>query len=252
MPDPQPRPGETARRKADRLTRARIRRGGESAPASPYEEAWHRGAEGELILGEALNAAVSSKGMAVLHDLALPGKSSNIDHLVVGPAGVSIVDAKAWSGDVWIGHNTVGQRRHPRHKVMDGMRQQMHRVHTVLATAGREVPVEGLLCFVNNNKGIPRDHVKWLEGIGIGRPGPVTNHVTRTGPLSPEDMRDIKLLLCGAFVVSGGEVSPSFPPPPSYVPPHPPYDATPTGSTTPRRPKKLSLWRRFSRRLMRS
>lgn len=247
MPDsePRPQPGESARRKADGLRRARIRRGGEEAPASAYEEAWHRGAEGERILGEALNRAASSKGVAVLHDLALPGKKSNIDHLVVGPAGVSIVDAKAWTGGVWIGHDTVGQRGRPRHKVMEGMRQQKHRVHSILASAGRDdVPVEGLLCFVHHNKGIPQTKVEWREGIGIGTPTPVADYVTRAGTLSPDDMREIHALLRNAFVVSGGEVGLDLAPPVAYVPTAPPYDATPATATIPWRPKKTPLWRR--------
>ncbi|HEX6878259.1 MAG TPA: NERD domain-containing protein [Nocardioidaceae bacterium] len=42
-------------------------------------------------------------GFRCLHDRAWPGtRSANIDHIVVGPSGVFVVDTKNWSGDVRI------------------------------------------------------------------------------------------------------------------------------------------------------
>ena len=42
-------------------------------------------------------------GFRCLHDRAWPGtRSANIDHVVVGPSGVFVVDTKNWSGDVRI------------------------------------------------------------------------------------------------------------------------------------------------------
>ena len=32
----------------------------------------------------------------VLHDLAVPGSRANVDHLVIGPTGVWVVDTKAY------------------------------------------------------------------------------------------------------------------------------------------------------------
>src|SRR4051812_32411396 len=37
----------------------------------------------------------------ITHDLDLPG-AGNIDHLAVGPAGVFVLDSKAWSGVVTV------------------------------------------------------------------------------------------------------------------------------------------------------
>jgi hypothetical protein len=34
----------------------------------------------------------------VLHDRAIPGCPGNVDHLLVGPTGVFVVDSKLWSG----------------------------------------------------------------------------------------------------------------------------------------------------------
>jgi hypothetical protein len=38
------------------------------------------------------------QGWAVLHDLAVPGSRANIDHLVIGPGGVFVIDSKQYSG----------------------------------------------------------------------------------------------------------------------------------------------------------
>jgi Nuclease-related domain len=37
-------------------------------------------------------------GWAVLHDLAVPGSRANIDHLVIGPGGVFVIDSKQYRG----------------------------------------------------------------------------------------------------------------------------------------------------------
>ncbi len=37
-------------------------------------------------------------GWVVLHDLAIPGSRANIDHLLIGPGGVFIIDSKQYRG----------------------------------------------------------------------------------------------------------------------------------------------------------
>jgi Nuclease-related domain. len=36
----------------------------------------------------------------VLHDRVIPGAPGNIDHLVIGPTGIFVVDSKVWAGRV--------------------------------------------------------------------------------------------------------------------------------------------------------
>ncbi|MGX5653173.1 nuclease-related domain-containing protein [Geodermatophilus nigrescens] len=61
-------------------------------------ERWGRGAEGERRTGRALRPLLRS-GWHVVQDLDWPGVG-NVDHLVVGPGGVFVLDSKAWSGVV--------------------------------------------------------------------------------------------------------------------------------------------------------
>jgi hypothetical protein len=64
---------------------------------SPDAVAWRRGAAGERRTARLLGP-LERQGWAVLHDLALPGSQANLDHLVIGPGGVFVVDSKQYRG----------------------------------------------------------------------------------------------------------------------------------------------------------
>src|SRR5260370_8573716 len=57
--------------------------------------AWAPGASGEAKLAETLAAMPN---LRVLNDRRVPGTRGNIDHLVIAPAGVFVVDAKNYRG----------------------------------------------------------------------------------------------------------------------------------------------------------
>jgi hypothetical protein len=59
--------------------------------------AWRRGAAGERHTARLL-AGLERHGWTVLHDLAVPGSRANIDHLVVGPGGMFVIDSKHYRG----------------------------------------------------------------------------------------------------------------------------------------------------------
>jgi hypothetical protein len=61
--------------------------------------AWAYGANGERALGKLLDP-LRDEGLAVLHDRRIPRSKANIDHLVVAPWGVFVVDAKNYKGRV--------------------------------------------------------------------------------------------------------------------------------------------------------
>lgn len=86
----------------------------------PSAGAWEAGAEGERRVAQALTALPPE--WLVLHDrLLMPGRSeANLDHVVVGPAGVFLIDSKNWAGRISEYQGSVfkhaggpdGQRRH--------------------------------------------------------------------------------------------------------------------------------------------
>jgi hypothetical protein len=64
---------------------------------SPDAIAWRRGAAGERRTARVLGQ-LERHGWAVLHDLAVPGSRANIDHLVIGPGGIFVIDSKQYRG----------------------------------------------------------------------------------------------------------------------------------------------------------
>lgn len=120
-------------------------------------ESWSKGGVGDQKLGAALDAMVDH-GLLTLHDRQIPGSKANIDHMVVAPSGVWIVDAKRYKGlvtkvdkgglfrtDV---HLTVGGR--DRTSLADGVARQVEHVKRALQhTPHAMVPIHGVLCFVD-------------------------------------------------------------------------------------------------------
>jgi hypothetical protein len=87
---------------------------------SPDTHAWRRGATGERRTARLL-APLERHGWAVLHDLAIPGSPANIDHLVIGPGGVAVIDTKHYRGRLWL--DTYGLLWHGRHLLVPNLRK---------------------------------------------------------------------------------------------------------------------------------
>ena len=116
--------------------------------------AWAQGAEGERALAEALAGV---EGIQVLHDRRMPGGRGNIDHIVVGPAGVFVVDAKLYEGQIRIRDVGGFFKRDDRlyvgrwdcSQLADKVVSQLHAVDEVLRAAGAQMPpTAAVLCFV--------------------------------------------------------------------------------------------------------
>jgi hypothetical protein len=108
---------------------------------STQARVWQRGAKGEQQTARLLGR-LGSEGYVVFHDLAMPDSPANLDHLVVGPSGVFVIDSKQWTGQV--------------HQSADGLIWHNHyRLDRTLATIGWQaktlgrllgVPVAPLVC----------------------------------------------------------------------------------------------------------
>lgn len=72
------------------------------ANARAAEHAWSAGAVGEERVADAL-MGLEQLGWVIMHDVAWPGRPrANLDHVLIGPGGVLIVDTKNWSGTVTV------------------------------------------------------------------------------------------------------------------------------------------------------
>jgi Nuclease-related domain len=82
--------------------------------------AWRRGATGERHTA-CLLAPLERHGWAILHDLAIPGSQANIDHLVIGPGGVLVIDSKQYRGRLRL--DAYGMLWHGRHLLVSTLRK---------------------------------------------------------------------------------------------------------------------------------
>lgn len=117
-------------------------------------KAWEVGAIGEELMGQRLTDLPDT--FRVLHDRRIPGTRANIDHIVVGPTGVWVVDAKRYKSKRPALHVEGGIIR-PRveslriggrdgTKLVRGVQNQVERVAAALGDT--DVRVVGVLCFL--------------------------------------------------------------------------------------------------------
>ena len=114
-----------------------------AAKAEEYRlqsENWAKGAAGERLTGERL--LTLSAEFVVLHDLHVPGSRANVDHLVIGPNGVFVVDSKAYTGKLTAGDGTLWRGKYPIRKEVETLSFISGRIAEHL-----EVPVASILCF---------------------------------------------------------------------------------------------------------
>jgi hypothetical protein len=86
---------------------------------SPDASAWRRGAAGERRTARLLGQ-LERYGWAALHDLAVPGSHANIDHLVIGPGGVFVIDSKQYRGRLQL--DPAGRLWHGRYPLAPTLR----------------------------------------------------------------------------------------------------------------------------------
>lgn len=153
---------EYERRAANRQSRIKGRFGGRiggvilalsDEPMST--KAWARGSEGERELAKAL---ADVDGVRMLHDRRVPGTRGNIDHILIGPGGVFVVDAKLYAGTIRVRDVGGLLKRDERLYVgrrdcsdlAENMKWQVEAVEQALGRANVEPlpPITPVLCFV--------------------------------------------------------------------------------------------------------
>jgi len=117
---------------------------------------WEQGAEGEERVGERL-AELAQFGVATLNDRRIPGTRANIDHIVVTPWQVWVIDTKRYIGkrpDFYVDGGILGIGGVTRLKVggresdqlVEGVKHQLALVQDAL---GDTTNARGMLCFID-------------------------------------------------------------------------------------------------------
>ena len=102
----------------------------------PSEQArtWQRGAQGERHTARLLDR-LTRDGYVVFHDLAVPDSPANLDHLVIGPSGVFVIDSKQWTGSVHQGADGLAWHNHYRlDRTLETVRWEAQQVSGVLGS----------------------------------------------------------------------------------------------------------------------
>ncbi|MFI6485512.1 nuclease-related domain-containing protein [Nonomuraea sp. NPDC050663] len=136
---------------------------------------WRRGAIGERRTARHLRI-LTRLGYTVLHDRALPRGRANVDHLVVGPTGVFVIDSKMWRRDQKIrgGGRWARKGRVITPSDVRSLLYETRSVAGVLGTAGRPVQVVAVLA-------VHGPHVPWrgqvVHGAQVLRPSLLTSWI---------------------------------------------------------------------------
>jgi len=167
--------------------------------------AWGIGAWGEEQLGVALAGVPDIR---VFHDRRVHGTRGNIDHLVIAPAGVFVVDAKHYQGLIRIRNRGwffrpdwrlhVGSRDCSR--LARAMSWQVDAVARVLTTAGVDPlpPVTPVLCFVQGSWPLFRAPDEF-EGVRLEGTGSLIKLIVETPELTQEEIERLASLLAIAL-----------------------------------------------------
>jgi len=121
----------------------------------------------------------------VLHHLQLPGQRVEIDHLVIGPAGVTVVDARHYgSGKAKFERGQLRIGRRDRTALIDEVLNQADAVRDLLShTRFSDVPVDAAIA-VGQAGGIPTVSSNGGRRVIVWGTGLIAREASRPGPLS--------------------------------------------------------------------
>ena len=139
-------PGESARLQAQKK-RERI---AELERLEQSAQNWDGGARGEESTAAAIDKRCPSA--IQLADRRMPDSVANVDHIVLVPSGVWVIDSKRWKGKIKVENTRNGTQKltingHNQTELVDKLTRQVNAVRAVMGELDANVPVYGALCF---------------------------------------------------------------------------------------------------------
>jgi hypothetical protein len=166
--------------------------------------AWNTGAEGERLTARQL-AQLEPDGFVILHDRRLPGSwRANIDHVVIGPPGVFVVETKSLSGKVEVRGDEVYVAGRRRTRMLDEARREAMGVGVALATELEELELGVTPVIVVHRARLPFFR-SVACGIRIVSGGDLVGALRGAEPvLSPEEVEWLASTAESRLVPAGG------------------------------------------------
>lgn len=166
-------------------------------------KAWERGAAGEERMAKRL--ADLPDTFRVLHDRRIRGTRANIDHLVVGPTGVWVIDAKRYVGKrpaLRVEGGIIRPRCESLRiggrdgtKLVKAVQSQVERVATALGESAP--PITGVLCFLEADWPLIGGSFT-VDGVHVLWPRLLVQRMIEAPP-QPIDVDDIHARFAVAF-----------------------------------------------------
>lgn len=169
---------------------------------------WEQGSKGEERTATRLDNHLTGTDVRLLHDRRIPGRGrANIDHLAVGPGGITVIDSKTHHGKLEVnaaglfgrGRRVLLVNGRDRTSLIDGVERQIGFVRSALGSAGYEdVEIRGALCFPNVD-GLPLFRQLVVRDVVIDGPKPVAKLAARPGAIAPKAVERLWACLGGLF-----------------------------------------------------
>lgn len=161
-------------------------RPGASVPADLHS--WHLGVAGEHIVGQEL--ALLPQGWHVLHAVPAGSRGADIDHLVIGPGGVFVLNTKHHAArSISVGTHVVWINGHPTNNYQRDLVSRCDQVRQVLGQSDdQSIPVYPMLVFVRPTSITLRgtQHVHSVNSMAL-----VAWLISRPRVLEPEAVQDL-------------------------------------------------------------
>ena len=167
---------------------------------------WKTGSLGEELVGAKLDQLAKEGNFKVLHDRRIPPTKANIDHLVITSAGIFVVDAKNYTGELDIQSSGLFSNKPPKLMIngrdqsglIPKVQKQVAKVEAAISGFGIQMPVCGVLIFVVGPMRLfimPEE----ISGVLLGTQRGIKKIVLETGTYSRGEIDSIWRFLAQTF-----------------------------------------------------
>jgi hypothetical protein len=140
--------------------------------------------------------------VVALHDRRVPGSRANIDHIVIAPSGVWVVDTKCYKGRVEVRAPLFGSARlkiagRDKTRLVHVLDRYCEMVRAAVDRIASDVPVHSAFCFVGSE--LPMLGTRSIGGHRLLQRRSLTRRLNRRGPLLGDRAAVLVSELSGRF-----------------------------------------------------
>jgi hypothetical protein len=154
----------------------------EALSADSRDEArWAQRAESEER-ARRLETLLAGSGVRLLNDRRVPGARASVDHIAIGPRGVTVIDAVREAGRPRVANRRLLVDGEDRTALVLDVLRHVEVIRLGLA-ATPNLPIGGAICWVEPD-GLPRVRRLTVRGVPIEGPRVLADELRGPGPVS--------------------------------------------------------------------